>query len=142
MLRTTTLLALLLLSACRPRTAARRDSADETWQGPIVAITDSLLDAGGSDTVRFGQLRSGESAVQRLRIVNRAQRTTAIASYDRSCGCTTLEFDPQPLAPGAGRQVEVIFDSRGESGWQFKRLDIRLAGAQAPLRLFVEADVR
>lgn len=138
----TTLLLALLLSACGPRTAARRASADEAWQGPIVAITDRTLDAGSSDTVRFGRLRSGEIAVQRLRIVNRTQRTTAITAYDRSCGCTTLEFDSQPLAPGAGRTVEVIFDSRGEYGWQFKRLDLRLAGAQAPLQLFVEADVQ
>lgn len=32
----------------------------------VVAVTDSLLAAGGCDTLRFGRLRSGEIARKRL----------------------------------------------------------------------------
>ena len=142
MLRTPTILSLLLLSACGTRPAARKSPAAAERKGPIVAISDRTLDAGGSDTVRFGRLRSGEIAVQRLWIVNESSRPTAILSCERTCGCTTLEYDREPLAPGSGRQVELVFDSRGESGWQFKRLDLELAGGREPLRLFVEAEVR
>ncbi|MEI3553307.1 MAG: DUF1573 domain-containing protein [Alistipes senegalensis] len=46
----------------------------------------------------------------------------AVASYRRSCGCTSLEFNPQPIAPGDARQVTLTFDSRGEWGWQVGRL--------------------
>ena len=66
----------------------------------------------------------------------------AVAPYRRSCGCTTLEYDAQPIAPGDARQVTLTFDSRGERGWQLKALDITLAGGQRPLRLFVEADIK
>ncbi|EKC75778.1 hypothetical protein LEA_05027, partial [human gut metagenome] len=38
--------------------------------------------------------------------------------------------------------VEMTFDSRGEYGWQLKTVDLQIAGAAKPLRLFVEADVR
>lgn len=33
------------------------------------------------------------------------------------------------------------FDSRGTRGWQLKTLDVTLAGAQRPLRLYAEAEV-
>ena len=125
----------LLTAACgtRPQTTERK--------GRIIALTDSVLTAGGTDTVRFGRLGSGEIAVLRLWLANDASRPVAVTSYQRNCGCTTLEFDSQPIAPGDARQVELTFDSRGERGWQLKVLEIMLAGAQQPLRLLVEADV-
>ena len=126
----------LLTAACgtRPQTTERK--------GRIIALTDSILTAGGTDTVRFGRLGSGEIAQLRIWLANDASRPVAVASYRRSCGCTSLEFDSQPSAPGDARQVTLTFDSRGEWGWQLKTLDISLAGAQQPLRLLVEADIK
>ena len=126
----------LLTAACgtRPQTTERK--------GRIIALTDSILTAGGTDTVRFGRLGSGEIAQLRIWLANDASRPVAVASYRRSCGCTALEFDSQPIAPGDARQVTLTFDSRGEWGWQLKTLDISLAGAQQPLRLLVEADIK
>ena len=126
----------LLTAACstRPQTTERK--------GRIIALTDSILTAGGTDTVRFGRLGSGEIAQLQIWLANDASRPVAVASYRRSCGCTSLEFDPQPIAPGDARQVTLTFDSRGEWGWQLKTLDISLAGAQQPLRLLVEADIK
>ena len=126
----------VLTAACgiRPQATERK--------GRIITLTDSILTTGGTDTVRFGRLGSGEIAQLRLWLANDASRPVAIASYRRSCGCTTLEFDAQPIAPGDARQVTLTFDSRGERGWQLKALDITLAGGQRPLRLFVEADIK
>ena len=126
----------LLTAACgtRPQTTERK--------GRIIALTDSILTAGGTDTVRFGRLGSGEIAQLRIWLANDASRPVAVASYRRSGGCTSLEFDSQPIAPGDARQVTLTFDSRGEWGWQLKTLDISLAGAQQPLRLLVEADIK
>ena len=118
----TRMLAILALAALAvgcgtsPRAVERK--------GRIISLTDSILTTGGTDTVRFGRLGSGEIAVLRLWLA------------------TTLEFDAQPIAPGDARQVTLTFDSRGERGWQLKALDITLAGGQRPLRLFVEADIK
>ena len=90
----------------------------------------------------FRTPRLGEIAQLRIWLANDASRPVAVASYRRSCGCTSLEFDSQPIAPGDARQVTLTFDSRGEWGWQLKTLDISLAGAQQPLRLLVEADIK
>lgn len=91
--------------------------------------------------MRFGHLRSGEIAVMRFWIENNASRPVAVTSYDRTCGCTTLEFDSQPIIQGDARQFPLTFDSRGEHGWQLKIVDITLAGARKPLRLYIEAEV-
>ena len=125
----------VLTVACgtRPQATERK--------GRIITLTDSILTTGGTDTVRFGRLGSGEIAQLRLWLANEASRPAAVTSYRRSCGCTTLEFDSQPVAPGDAQQVTLTFDSRGEWGWQLKTLDILLAGASHPLRLFIEADV-
>lgn len=125
----------ILTAACgtRPQATERK--------GRIITLTDSILTTGGTDTVRFGRLGSGEIAQLRLWLANEAGRPVAVTSYRRSCGCTTFEFDSQPVAPGDAQQVTLTFDSRGEWGWQLKTLDISLAGASHPLRLFIEADV-
>lgn len=124
-----------LVASCGSQPATRER------KGRIITLTDEILAAGGTDTVRFGRMRSGEIAVLRLWLANEASKPVAVVSYDRSCGCTTLEFDTQPITPGDARQVTLSFDSRGEKGWQLRTLDVRMAGAARPLRLFVEADV-
>ena len=131
---------LLLLAASLAACGARQVKTER--KGRIITLTDKILDTGGTDTVRFGRLGSGEIAQLRIWLANDASRPVAVASYRRSCGCTSLEFDSQPIAPGDARQVTLTFDSRGEWGWQLKTLDISLAGAQQPLRLLVEADIK
>lgn len=130
-----------ILALAAALAACGQSPAPRERKGPVIALSDRIFDTGGTDTVRFGRLHSGEIAVLHLWIDNRASRPAVITSYERTCGCTTLEFEPQPLAPGNARRVSLTFDSRGLRGWQLKALDLKLAGAAHPLRLFVEAEV-
>lgn len=125
------------LAACKPRTAARQTPRS----GRIIALTDSVLRNGGSDTIRFGHLGSGEIALSRLRIENRTEKPVVVTSYRTSCGCTSLEFDKQPVPPGGTLPVEITFDSRGEHGWQLKSVELLIAGAPRTFHLLVEADI-
>jgi len=126
--------ALLLFASCGSR------SVSDGYKGRVLILTDSLLEAGGRDTVRLGRLHSGEVAVVRISFLNRSSRSLLLSSYERSCGCTSLAFDGAPFAPGDFRSVELSFDSRGERGWQFKTVDLFFAPA-GRFRLFVDADV-
>lgn len=107
----------------------------------IIPLTDSLLLTGGSDTVRFGRLHAGEIALQHLWLENQASQPMVVVGYDRSCGCTSLEFDRKPILAGEKQRLTLYFDSRGERGWQLKTVDIRLANAQKSVRLWVEAEI-
>ena len=68
----TRMLAILALAALAvgcgtsPRAVERK--------GRIISLTDSILTTGGTDTVRFGRLGSGEIAVLRLWLANDASR--------------------------------------------------------------------
>jgi len=135
------LLCALLAAACGPRAGRNPSALPTDRRGRTIVLTDSLLAAGGADTIRFGRLRSGETAEQRFWLLNATGRNIAVASYTRSCGCTTLEYDARPLAPGDAARLTLRFDTRGERGWQMKSIGLALAGIERPLRLLVEAEV-
>lgn len=124
------------INAKRPESGKARP-----FRGRIIPLSDSMLVHGRSDTLRFGHLGSGEIAIQRFRLENRTAKPIVILSTSRSCGCISLNHDSQPIAPGQSRTLEMTFDSRGEYGWQLKRMDIILSGSAKPLRLFIEADI-
>ncbi|WP_295935263.1 DUF1573 domain-containing protein [uncultured Alistipes sp.] len=126
---------LLTLTGCGAR------QAKTERKGQNVSITEEILQVGGTDTVRFGRMHSGEIAQLRLWLSNHTEQPVVILSYERSCGCTALEHTKEPIRPGEAQQVTLTFDTRGEWGWQLRTLDISIAGAQKPLRLFVEAEV-
>ena len=67
-----------------------------------------------SDTLRFGRLHSGETARLEAGFCNRGREPLVVVRSESSCGCTSLEYDAQPIMPGGER----------------------------PLRLYVEADVQ
>lgn len=137
-MRAATLVLLLAatLASCGGQTPRKEH------KGRSIVLDGPFFNEGATDTIRFGRLGSGEIAVLRFWIENAAEQPAAITSYSRSRGCTSLTFSKEPIAPGEARQVEMTFDSRGEYGWQLKTVDLQIAGAAKPLRLFVEADVR
>ena len=51
---------LLLLTAALAACGARQVKTER--KGRIITLTDTILDTGGTDTVRFGRLHSGEIA--------------------------------------------------------------------------------
>ena len=122
---------LLLLAASLAACGARQVKTER--KGRIITLTDKILDTG--------RLHSGEIAQLRLWLANETSGPVVIAKYGRSCGCTTLEYDNQPINAGDAQQVTLTFDARGEWGWQLKTLDVSFAGARSPLRLFIEAEV-
>lgn len=143
--------ALLLLFAvtagsCISHTKQRKKDLPLTelatdGKGLIIRITDRTIEAGGSDTVRFGRLHSGETAILSLWLANETEHPIVLTDYRRSCGCTALEFTAQPIAPDHARQLPLTFDSRGEWGWQLKTIDLVFAESACGFRLFVEAEV-
>lgn len=134
----------LFCTACGGTAGKRPEAHPDEAAGSAfrtIRIGEEFFDRGATDTIRFGRMHSGEIAQLQFRIANRSERPTAIRSYERNCGCTTLEYSQEPFAPGVARQVAISFDSRGSRGWQLKTVEIYLAGGSKPLKLFVEAEV-
>ncbi len=137
---------LLTTSACISHTTQQADDRPiaelaKNGKGSMIHVTDEMIESGGSDTVRFGRLHSGEIAVLSLWLANETEHPIVLSDYRRSCGCTTLEFTAQPIPPNRARQLPLTFDSRGEWGWQLKTVDLLFDGSKHALRLFIEAEV-
>ena len=130
---------LLLLTAALAACGARQVQTER--KGRIITLTYTILDTGGTDTVRFGRLHSVEIAQLSLWPANETSGPDVIAKDGRSGGGTPLEYDNRPSKAGDAQEVTLTFDARGEWGWQLKTLDDSFAGARSPLRLFIEAEV-
>lgn len=113
-----------------------------TFSGSVIAVSDRLLRTDVSDTLRFGRLHSGETARLEAGFWNSGELPLVVVKTESSCGCTTLEYDNQPIMPGDTLRVAVRFDTSGQRGWLFKVLRVYFAGGERPLRLYVEADVQ
>ncbi|MEG1405437.1 MAG: DUF1573 domain-containing protein [Alistipes sp.] len=109
--------------------------------GQIISISDTTACPKSADTVRFGRLSAGETGVKELRMRNTTQHPVVIRAYTRTCGCTTFEFDPQPIAPNQETTARLSFDTQGLQGWQFKLIEIEFAGGAAPQKIYVDAEV-
>lgn len=128
--------AAALLACTQQKSTVSRNANEQT-----IAITDSLLKHGGSDTLRFGRLHRGERAVKRFVLRNETATPVVVIRHETTCNCTSFEYARRPILPDSLSTVTCTFDSSGESGWQFKLVKLRLSGADEPLRLFIEAEV-
>ena len=127
---------LVLLCGCGSRSGHR------TFSGPVIAVSAESLHTDMSDTLRFGRLHSGETARLEAGFCNRGGEPLVVVRSESSCGCTSLEYDAQPIMPGDTLRVAVRFDTSGQRGWLFKVLRVYFSGGERPLRLYVEADVQ
>ena len=128
-----------VLIGCGGGTKSTQEAAAE---GPVLALSDSLLQAGAvCDTVELGRLHEGEVVVRHFSLLNKGDKPLVILSVETSCGCTEVDFPRQPLLPGERRPFSFSFDSRGFSGWQLKTIMVRTSAGGHPLRLLITAEV-
>lgn len=140
--RTAALLRIALCALlCTAAISCTEKRAAGAPAGQVIVLTDSTLTAGGVDTVRFGRLHEGETALRQLSLRNDGTEPTVVVGHETTCGCVTLEYERRPVRPGESLPVRMTFDSRGEYGWQMKLLTLRLGAKALPLRIYVEAEV-
>jgi hypothetical protein len=86
-------------------------------------------------------MRSGEVVRYDARVRNVGSEPLVITDVSTSCGCTTLEYDKQPIAPGDEGRVSFRFDSGGMSGLQRKLVEIETSAGTRPFKVMLEAEV-
>lgn len=129
------LLSALLLASCggQPSSATSTSTSAETASRLTVRLPlpDSLkregdyVEARSYDTIRMGRIVEGEQIEGKFQIINTStEKPLVIVQMITGCGCTTADYDPSPVAPGAVREVTYRFDSRGRFGQQFKSIEI------------------
>ena len=135
---------ILLCTACGGG-ATKADKNAATMASAVnvqtVAITDDVIEQGVSDTLRFGEMRSGEVIAKRLRVENRCNHPIVLLRHTSSCGCIKINYDRKPIAPGQSGEIHFEFDSRTLYGWQMKLMEFYFAEKGNPMKIYAEAEV-
>jgi hypothetical protein len=72
----------------------------------------------------FGEIAQGEKVAYSFKFTNNGKSDLIISSAKGSCGCTVPEYSKDPVAPGEEGKIDVVFDSKGKSGGQNKKVTL------------------
>ncbi len=79
----------------------------------------------------FGTIKQGEKVSYTFEFKNTGNGKLIIKDAYAACGCTVPKYKKEPIEPGEEGFVEVIFDSSGRRGNQYKSVKIM---ANTPLK--------
>ena len=72
----------------------------------------------------FGTLNAGEVVSYSFRFENSGGEPLTIAHVENECGCLEILYPKKPVQPGEKSTIEVIFNTDGEWGNQFKTIEV------------------
>ncbi|MGE0078040.1 MAG: DUF1573 domain-containing protein [Bacteroidales bacterium] len=83
------------------------------------------------DFFDFGTITAGETVSHTFRFKNSGNGVLIVKDVIPSCGCTTSKLSSKMLKPGDEGTVEVVFNSTGWYGSQYKSVTLR---TNSPIR--------
>jgi len=89
----------------------------------------------------FGTLIQGEKASFSFKFRNTGTSSLIIKDAFSTCGCTVPDFSDEPVSPGAEGEIEVLFDSDGKQGLQYKTVTLKLNTKIEEKTLTIKANV-
>jgi len=89
----------------------------------------------------FGTLVQGEQVVFTFKFVNNGSADLIIYDAFSTCGCTVPEYSKEPVSPGAEGKIEVVFNSEGKRGMQYKSVTLKLNTEIKEKTLTIRANV-
>lgn len=131
---------LAVMAACGGRNVAPVATEPNVPLATVISVEDSLTVAA-CDTLRLGDMRSGEVIEQWVGVRNATNAPVVITRTETTCGCTAIDYPSQPIAAGDTARIALRFDSQGFYGWQFKRVRLYTSADVHPLTIYVEAEV-
>ena len=72
----------------------------------------------------FGKITQGEKVSHAFAFTNTGKGNLIISGASGSCGCTVPEWPGEPIQPGKGSTINVVFNSEGKRGTQEKTVTV------------------
>ncbi len=76
--------------------------------GPLTSVTFAESEHD------FGTVMDGEKITHIFQFTNTGKEPLVISKAEGSCGCTVPDWPREPIAPGKGGEIKVVYDSRGK----------------------------
>ncbi|MDR2890438.1 MAG: DUF1573 domain-containing protein [Alistipes sp.] len=135
------LVALAFFATAFFATACDPKPATTTAGGAVFDISPEIVESRKDTLVDIGLVREGEIVQYNAAIRNAGTDPLVITSVETSCGCTEVEYERAPIAPGATGGFSFRFDSRGMWGAQHKLIEIHTSAGRRPYRVVMQAEV-
>ena len=132
---------LCLLASCGKRKNANNVAPAKSVAIQNIDISSQALQQGVKDTLRFGVMNAGEIVAKRLRLTTTDTKPMVLLRHVTTCGCTTVEYERKPIPPNESLELRFEYDSRAQSGWQMKLMELYFANLDSPLKIYIEAEV-
>ncbi|MBN1989219.1 MAG: DUF1573 domain-containing protein [Bacteroidales bacterium] len=100
---------------------------------PVIEIADDFFD--------FGSIQEGEVVAHTFKIANTGDGVLVIKDVIPGCGCTTSKLNKEVLKPGDEARFEIIFDSKGWRGSQYKSVTLRTNAPNRERSVTIKANV-
>jgi len=72
----------------------------------------------------FGTVTRGERVVIDFNFTNIGGKDLIINEVKTSCGCTLVDFSKKPVKPNEKSSIQIVFDSEGFRGTQYKTITV------------------
>ena len=89
----------------------------------------------------FGRITQGEKVQHDFLFTNIGKSNLIISGAQGSCGCTIPEFPKEPVRPGQGGKIKVVFNSEGKKSYQEKTITVVTNCEPSTRVLRIKADV-
>lgn len=89
----------------------------------------------------FGDVKQDEVVGISYRFTNQGNAPLVINEIQKGCGCTEVVYPKQAIQPNGDGVIEVIFDSAGFSGKQYKTVMVYCNDQESPIQLSFSANV-
>ncbi|MFN3555856.1 MAG: DUF1573 domain-containing protein [Bacteroidales bacterium] len=118
----------------------RSDSASQpvsqegiAQQWPVISFEKEVHD--------FGKIIAGERVAYGFRFTNEGNSPLVITGIRSGCGCTVGDYPKDPLMPGEGGRINVVFNSAGRKGFQSESVRVLANTQESVITLRITAEV-
>lgn len=101
--------------------------------GPSIKFTESKHD--------FGDIIHGDVVEHHFEFSNTGNIPLVISNIITTCGCTAPTWPKEPIKPGEGGKIKIVFNSTGKIGRQNKVVTILSNSVKQKDRLFIMANI-
>ena len=102
--------SLLSLSALKAQNATEAADAKKTQTVEAVELKETLYD--------FGKIPQGKPVYHYFEVTNVTNAPLTLENVVASCGCTTPEWDREPIAAGGIKKIKVGYNAASEGSFE------------------------
>lgn len=92
-------------------------------------------------TIDLGRLKSGESVIYTIGLVNPDSAAMVILDVNATCGCSHVEYEQNPILPGDTAYLKIYYDASGQFGSQTKLIQLTTSLSRRPYNIYIKSEV-